>query len=107
MNLPALRCAACGTLAIPPAFVCPRCGADELEPASLSGRGRIVSWTTIYMPPAAFAAEAPYDVAIVALEEGPRVTGRLRPGSAPDFDVPVRLVALHNGGYVFAREGEE
>lgn len=107
MELPALRCTTCGALAVPPAFVCRRCGGDRLSPTSLSGRGRIVSWTTIYVPPADFTGEVPYDVAIVALNEGPRVTGRLQPGSAPAFDLPVRLVELHDGGYVFAREDEQ
>lgn len=106
MDFPALRCTSCAALAAPPAFVCPRCGDDRLAPARLRGRGRIVSWTTIYTPPAALAAEAPYDVAIVALDEGLRVTGRLRPGTQPDFDLAVCLVETTNGSYTFAQEDE-
>lgn len=104
MDFPALRCASCAAPAAPPAFVCRRCGGDRLEPTRLSGRGRIVSWTTIYMPPPALAAEAPYDVAIVALDDGLRVTGRLRPGARPDFDLPVRLVEAADGCYIFTPE---
>ena len=39
--------------------------------------GTVYTETTIYSPPEAFAAEAPYQTAIVTFDEGGRVTGRI------------------------------
>lgn len=107
MELTALRCASCRALAVPPAFVCAKCSGERLEPAPLSGRGRVISWTTIYAPPAGFEDEAPYDVALIALDEGLRITGRLRRGTVIDFDAPVRLVDVANGCFTFDGENEK
>lgn len=56
---------------------CPACGGDGGTPVALSGRGRLVSWTTIRVAPERYAAEAPYAVGVLELEEGLRVTARL------------------------------
>ena len=39
--------------------------------------GTVYTETTIYSPPEAFAAEAPYQTAIVSFEGDGRVTGRI------------------------------
>ena len=39
--------------------------------------GTIYTETLVHMPPEQFAAEAPYQLAIVALEDGGRVTARI------------------------------
>lgn len=40
--------------------------------------GTVYTQTTIYSPPEAFAADAPYQIAIVQLDQGGRVTARIR-----------------------------
>ncbi len=40
-------------------------------------KGAIYTETTVYAPPEQFAADAPYQLAIVALEDGKRVTARI------------------------------
>jgi uncharacterized OB-fold protein len=74
--LPARRCAECGKLSVT-AAVCRFCGAEGGEPLDLSGRARLLSWTVIRIPPPRYAAEAPYAVGLVELEEGARVTARV------------------------------
>ena len=68
------RCERCGVRRFPPREICNRClGRDSAWVAS-SGRGTIVSYNVmhqIYHP--AFAAEAPYAVALVELEDGGRM----------------------------------
>jgi uncharacterized OB-fold protein len=49
----------------------------EIRVLSLDGKGRIVSFTVIRYPPRGFENEAPYVVAIIDVENGPRVIGRL------------------------------
>ena len=68
------RCAGCGLLRFPPRELCSRCWSRESTWTPVSGRGEVFSfyWMhQIYHP--GFAAEVPYAVVIVALEEGPHV----------------------------------
>jgi len=73
------RCTACQTLQFPPRRHCGHCLGDALAWERASGRGRIASWTVVRHPPsAAFAADVPYVVAIVTLDEGPAMMAGLR-----------------------------
>lgn len=77
-----LRCASCGKLEVASRVVCSGCLSGKLEPAEMPGVGNLVSWTTIRRAPAKFRDEAPYDIAIVDLDCGARITGRLATGQA-------------------------
>ena len=78
------QCTACGTINFPPKAVCIGCRTnDEFESVTLSGTGAVYSYTVISpggVPPE-FADRARFDgeyvVAIIALEEGPRITAEL------------------------------
>lgn len=78
-----LRCAACGRLDSPGRIVCAGCLSSRLEEHLVAGDGTIATWTTIRRAPSKFRDEAPYDVVVVDLDCGVRVTGRLARGSAP------------------------
>lgn len=54
--------------------ICPRCQSHVKE-ASFSGEGKIGTFTVIRYPPEGFEQEAPYVVALIDLENGPRVIG--------------------------------
>jgi uncharacterized OB-fold protein len=72
------RCGACGHFFLPPVGVCPRCLAPDVALAPVSGRAKVFSFIVVHRPQhPAFFAEAPYGVAIVELEEGPRMHTRL------------------------------
>jgi len=71
-------CAACGHRFMPPAKVCPKCLSDQVSFQPASGRGKVFSWIVVHRPQhPAFMEDAPYPVAIVELDEGPRLHGRL------------------------------
>jgi uncharacterized OB-fold protein len=73
-ELRAQRCAGCGRLRWPPSVVCPHCLGEEAAWVALSGRGTVYSFIVVHRPQhPAFFADAPYNVAIVELEEGPRL----------------------------------
>lgn len=74
----AFQCDTCKCLSAPPHHSCGRCGAGTLRPITLLGRGTLLSFTTIRIPPARFKGQEPYDIAVVDLEEGLRVTARLK-----------------------------
>ena len=75
--LRARRCPECGRLSLDSLHTCPFCGHPGGADVALSGRGRLVSWTVIRVAPARYAAEAPYAVGLLELEEGLRLTARL------------------------------
>jgi hypothetical protein len=77
-ELRAQRCGACGHLRFPPSNVCPKCLAEEHAWVVLSGRGTIYSFIVVHRPQhPAFQEDAPYNVAIVELEEGIRLHGNV------------------------------
>ena len=68
------RCSDCGHIRFPPALLCPQCLSERSEWERLSGRGSVYSWIVIHQSQhPAFNADTPYNVAIVELEEGPRL----------------------------------
>ncbi|OGL05694.1 MAG: hypothetical protein A3I03_11755 [Candidatus Rokubacteria bacterium RIFCSPLOWO2_02_FULL_68_19] len=71
------RCAECGKLSLGAGHPCPFCGSEGGSAVALSGRGRLLSWTVIRVAPGRYAAEAPYAVGLLRLEEGLRLTARL------------------------------
>jgi uncharacterized OB-fold protein len=86
-RLTALRCAGCGALAVPPKEFCPTCQARRWEPVPLSGAGKVISYTVIRIPPRGRASEAPYAVAVVKLDEGLSMLGRV-------VDVPLDTIKI-------------
>jgi uncharacterized OB-fold protein len=67
-------CVACGAFRYPPAPHCPRCLSDETEWQQVSGRATLYSFIIVhqrYDP--SFAEDTPYNVAVVELDEGPRL----------------------------------
>ncbi len=86
-------CTACGKAHLPPGPVCPFCFADAIEWKQASGRGVISTWTAVHkawFP--AFAAETPYNVIQVELEEGPRLTSNLLGADKPSIGQRVEVV---------------
>jgi len=72
-----LSCEDCGQLDPGPRELCPICASNRLTRRQVDGRGRLVSWTVIRRPPTKFRADAPYTIAVVDLNAGVRITGRL------------------------------
>jgi len=71
------RCDGCDTVLIPPRPACYACGGREIAIEELSRTGEIVTYTEVRRPAPAFEADAPLTIAIVELESGARLTGRV------------------------------
>ncbi len=65
------KCKKCGRLYFPPRADCADCLSSDMEWIPLSGRGKLITYTTAYFAPAGF--EAPYTLTLAELEEGVRV----------------------------------
>ena len=97
------RCRDCGRPSFPPREFCPGCWSRAIEWVEHGGRGRLYSYTIVHAAPGAFAAEVPYRLAIVDLEDGPRLATRLLGEGAAPLDRTVQLVALmYRDGPLFA-----
>ena len=70
-----MRCVACGAHRYPSRDRCDVCWSTETEWVEASGRAALHSWVIfhqVYHP--AFKERVPYNVAMVELEEGPRIS---------------------------------
>ncbi len=87
-------CEHCGAKIFPPRDICPKCKQPAKKRYTLSGRGEVYSFSTVYVPPEGFEAYTPYTVALVKLEEGPMVTAQLTDVKPEDVHIgmPVEMV---------------
>jgi hypothetical protein len=74
--LMASRCRACDKYFVPPRVVCLNCfRLEEMEPAKLSGRGKLYSYTVVWQQLPNSLVKVPYAIVIVALNEGCQIHG--------------------------------
>lgn len=69
------RCRPAGHVYFPPRPFCPVCNADEVEVVTASGRGTLYSYVISHRPAPGFTP--PYAIAVVELEEGPRLMSNI------------------------------
>jgi uncharacterized OB-fold protein len=86
-----LRCSSCSAWLHPPTPVCRFCLSTEVVPTAVSGRGRVLSYTTNHQPWMP-DMEVPFVVVVVALDEDPglRVFSRLV-GDTTGVDIGSRV----------------
>jgi len=72
------RCEECGQRPFPPRAHCPECGSSALDWRKVSGRGTVYSFTISHRPPhPVFTDQCPMAIAVVELEEGPRMISNI------------------------------
>jgi uncharacterized protein len=71
------RCGSCGRLRYPAQPMCPRCRSTDRSWVAVSGRGTVYTFSVVtgHGPEALLPGtrEVPYGVAVIELEEGPRM----------------------------------
>lgn len=77
-KLMAARCNNCGALHLPPRPACTNCFSKDLKWTAVNNRGKLLTYTIIHVAPKQFESKVPYPVAIVKLEDGPRLLGMIR-----------------------------
>lgn len=90
------QCGDCTKHVFYPRVRCPNCGSAKLAWVATSGRGRLYSYVINHMPPPGWEGDVPYVVAVVQLDEGPRMLSNLV-GVPPDpaalvLDMPLEVV---------------
>jgi uncharacterized OB-fold protein len=85
-------CESCRHLFLPPGPRCPRCWSERIAGRAVSGEGTVFSFA-VYRRTYHPALPAPYVVALIELEEGPRLISNIV-GCAPEavaVGMPVRV----------------
>ncbi len=84
------QCEGCGRHRFPPMPFCPYCASPESSIRQVQGTGTVYSWIVVrraFDP--AFAADVPYILATVDLDQGGRTVGRLVGTDKADFGMRV------------------
>jgi uncharacterized protein len=89
------RCTDCGKPYFYPRPVCPDCGSANVEWFTASGRATLYSYVINHRAAPGFADDAPYAIAVVQLEEGPRmmtnILGLPATPEALELDMPLQV----------------
>lgn len=94
------QCSDCGRCFFLPSEFCPYCLSSDNEWVESTGRGHVVTCTTVWRPPTP-AFDPPYVVAVVRLEEGHEMVTNVV-DAEPDADLVGAPVRVH-----FHRESED
>lgn len=91
------RCEECGQLHASTVYFCKGCGGSRFGDQTVSGAGRVATYTIITVPPAGFERYTPYAFVVMSLEESDlRVSGFMG-GIATPEDLPVGTAARVTG----------
>ena len=99
------RCPACAHAWLPARSECPRCLAREPRWETASGRARLVSWVVYHHAyHDYYATRLPYNVAVVELDEGPRLVSNIVDARSDlRIDMPLDIVIQREAGTALAR----
>lgn len=89
------HCLRCASYWFPPSATCPKCWSTQWQWMRSNGRGKIYSFGVYHrLYHKGFEAEIPYVLAVVELDEGPRLVSNIM-GCTPEelrCDMPVEVV---------------
>lgn len=101
------RCNACHHAWLPARSECPHCLADDWRWTSAVGGAKLISWVVYHMAyHPAFANRLPYTVAVVELDEGPRLISNVVGMNDPEklkIEQRLSLVIEHESGTAIPR----
>lgn len=90
------QCQACSHIYFPPRPFCPECSGRQVKIIASSGRASLYSYVIGQRPVPGF--EPPYSIAVVELEEGPRMMSNIvecpQTPEALELDMPLEVTWL-------------
>jgi scaffold protein (connect acetoacetyl-CoA thiolase and HMG-CoA synthase) len=90
-KLMAGKCVKCGKIHLPPRPMCDNCFSQDFEWVSVSGKGKLVTYTVIHVAPQQFQNLTPYAVGIVQLENGLKIPGMIQDTSQEQLKIGMDL----------------
>ncbi|MDI6916404.1 MAG: Zn-ribbon domain-containing OB-fold protein [Thermoplasmatales archaeon] len=103
-NLVGTECGNCGKKYFPIRSVCPECHREsigKMKKVKFSGNGKVFSYTVIHVGSSMFQMQTPYIMAIIELDEGPRITGQIIDCETKDVKIGMPVES------VFRKIGED
>ena len=96
-NLIGVKCGNCSKIFFPPLKMCSDChrlSIGKMEKQQMAGKGKVVSYSIVHEGPDAFKMQVPYIMAIIELEEGPRIISQVVGCNHEDVAIgaPVKMV---------------
>lgn len=85
------KCSKCGKILVPPRPICPECLSDSLSWIELENRGKLLTYTIIYVAPEKFQSAAPYAFGIIELGNDVRLPGMIQGVKHEDIRVGMEL----------------
>jgi uncharacterized protein len=71
-----VKCTKCSNMFYPKKHLC-SCGSKEFEKQIFAGRGKLMSFTQILVPPREFSSYHSYCLGLIKLEEGPQLIAQV------------------------------
>lgn len=105
----ARKCTNCGELHLATVYFCQKCGHKEFQNEVIEGRGTIVTYTIITVPPAGFEKYTPYAWVVLKLDnyEHLRVSGFMANIAKP-ADLPVgtkaKVIGFDERGIIIEKQ---
>jgi len=90
-KLMAGKCLKCGKIHLPPRPLCDNCFSQDFEWVSISGKGKLLTYTVIHIAPEQFQAIVPYVVGIVELENGLKIPGMIQKINTEQLKIDMEL----------------
>lgn len=85
-------CRSCGQSSLYARPFCPHCWGEDVELVQATGRARLYTWSVIHRNAAPFDVRTPYVLAMVDLEEGPRLMTIVENCRTDDLRADMELV---------------
>jgi uncharacterized OB-fold protein len=108
-NLIGNQCGACNKIYFPPRESCPYCrrkSMGNMKELKLKGEGEILTYSIIYNAPEHFEGQTPYPIAIIKLDEGPKVTAQIVDCDLDEIKIGMRVKStfrkISEDGYIGA-----
>jgi uncharacterized OB-fold protein len=77
-----------------------------MEELKLKGTGKVLTYTIIYTPSEHFIGQSPYPIAIIQLDEGPKITAQIVDCEIDDVKIGMRVKStfrkIQEDGYIGA-----
>jgi len=67
--------------------ICVQCHSSNLQRINLSGKGTVMTLTTVHYPPSEFVGLEPYDIVLVEMGEGARVVAPAVKSGGPKITI--------------------
>jgi len=108
-NLIGNQCEVCKKVYFPPRESCPYCrrkSIGKMKDLKFSGKGIVVTYTIIHEAPENFEGQVPYPIAIIQLEEGPKLTAQIVDCKLEDVKIGMKVKStfrkIQEDGYIGA-----